>query len=360
MILAILPLIAILISLAILFSLARPRFLPEHRAEARDLSIIIPARDEEENIAALLQSLRAQDTRPHEIIVIDDQSSDDTARVARSLGATVIAGSEMPSGWKGKTWACQQGAEAATGDWLLFLDADTTLLPGALGRLAALTSQKTTHSVCPYHRVRKPYEQLSSYFNAITLAGVDAFALTAPAQSSLFGQVLLIPRDHYDEAGGHRAVKAEILENFQLARHLLNLKLPIRHYLGKGSIEMRMFPEGLSQLTQSWQKGFLAGASQAARRALLTTSLWLTGGMILIGCLVSIPFLPASYLQTTLAAYLAYALLSHFAFRLAGNFSFLTALFFPLPLLFYQYLFFKSLLDQKKGNKAVWKGRVLE
>jgi hypothetical protein len=241
-----------------------------------------------------------------------------------------------------------------------FLDADLNLLPGALAKLAALTGHKAVHSVCPWHRIEKPFEQLSAYFNAITLAGVDAFATTPSSQATLFGQVLLIHRDHYRQAGGHHAVRNEILENFQLANLLQKSGIGIQHYLGQGVIEMRMFPEGMSQLIRSWKKGFLAGATQAPKRALLTTSLWLTGGMTLIGCLASIPFLSTSYLLTTLAACLAYSLLSFHAFRLAGNFSFLTALFFPVPLLFYQYLFFKSLLDQKKGIKSTWKGRILE
>jgi len=357
--LAILPLVAFLISLAIRQSLARPRRLPDGSAGAQKITIIIPARDEEKNIAKLLTSLRKQSVQALEIIVIDDQSSDETAAIARDLGAKVIPGKEMPAGWKGKTWACHQGAGAASGDWLLFLDADLNLLPGALAKLAALTGHKAVHSVCPWHRIEKPFEQLSAYFNAITLAGVDAFATTPSSQATLFGQVLLIHRDHYRQAGGHHAVRNEILENFQLANLLQKSGIGIQHYLGQGVIEMRMFPEGMSQLIRSWKKGFLAGAAQAPRRALLNTSLWLTGGMILTGCLAASPFLSAEFAWSTVAAFLAYAVLTFHTFRLAGNFSILTALFFPVPLLFYQTLFFKSLLDQKTGRKQSWKGRTL-
>jgi 4,4'-diaponeurosporenoate glycosyltransferase len=353
------PLIALLISFAILLSLSRPRTLPNQEASAQKISLIIPARDEEQNIARLLNSLREQSTHPLEILVIDDQSTDQTATVARDLGATVITGKEMPPGWKGKTWACQQGAHAASGDWLLYLDADTLILPDGLAKIAALTAQKATHSICPYHRVRKPYEQLSAYFNAITLAGVDAFATTPSQQATLFGQALLIPRDHYHQAGGHEAVKDEILENFQFARLLKNNDIDVHLYLGKGTIEMRMFPHGLSQLANSWKKGFLAGAAQSPKRALLTTSLWLTGGMILTISLALLPFLDFPPLKTTLACALAYSLLSFHCFRLAGNFHLLTALLFPIPLLFYQTLFFKVLLDKKKGVKSTWKGRTL-
>lgn len=357
--LVVIPILGLLISFAILFSLARPRYLPDQAADAKKISIIIPARDEEENIGKLLRSIKEQSTQPLEVLVIDDQSTDRTAEVARELGATVIPGKEMPEGWKGKTWACQQGAEAAKGEWFLYLDADTILIENGLAQLAALTSQKATHSICPYHKVRRPYEQLSAFFNTITLTGVDAFAATPSTQGTLFGQVLLIHRDHYREAGGHEAVKDEILENFQFAQQLKAKDIDVHLYLGKGTVEMRMFPHGLSQLANSWRKGFIAGAAQAPKRALLTTSLWLSGGMMLLVSFNLLQVGDSIFLNTTLFCSLGYGLLSFFCFRLAGNFSIFTALLFPVPLLFYQILFFKALFDQKKGVKTTWKGRTI-
>lgn len=356
----VLPLLAFFLSLAIFYSLARPRYFPREHGGAGKISVIIPARDEAENLTRLLPSLTGSENRPREIIVVDDQSSDETAKVAAAHGARVVRGKELPSGWKGKTWACQQGAEAASGEWLLFLDADLLFLPGALDRMAALTGQNAVSSVCPYHRVHRPYEQLSAYFNSITLAGVDAFALHPSREATLFGQVLLIHRDDYRRAGGHRAVRSEILENFRLARLLREEGVPIRHFLGRGQVEMRMFPEGLAQLKRSWRKGFLSGAVQAPRRALITTSLWLTGGMLLTGCLAATPCWGPVFAAATAISYLGYSAVTFLVFRLSGSFSFLTALFFPVPLLFYQFLFFSSLVAQKRGDKGTWKGRTLD
>ena len=123
---------------------------------------------------------------------------------------------------------------------------------------------------------------------------------------------------------------------------------------------MRMFPEGLAQLKRSWRKGFLTGAAQAPKRALVTTSLWLTGGMILIGCLAAAPFFGSDFAGATAMSWLGYGLASWRVFRLAGNFSFLTAIFFPIPLLFYQGLFFSSLAAARRGEKESWKGRTLD
>ena len=87
-------------------------------ASVEGLSIIIPARNEEENLPTLLRSLAAQSVRPGEIIVVDDASTDHTAEVARQNGARVVNSLPLPEGWRGKTWACHQGAQAAAGQKL--------------------------------------------------------------------------------------------------------------------------------------------------------------------------------------------------------------------------------------------------
>jgi 4,4'-diaponeurosporenoate glycosyltransferase len=99
------------------------------------VSIVIPARNEEHRIAPLLRSIQEQQLPIGDILVVDDESTDGTAEIARSLGATVIPSRPLPSGWRGKSWASHQGAQAAKGDLLVFLDADTSLEPGGLDRL---------------------------------------------------------------------------------------------------------------------------------------------------------------------------------------------------------------------------------
>src|SRR5579862_3135350 len=103
------------------------------------VSVIIPARNEEANIERVVKSVANQkDVR--EILVVDDQSEDRTARVLDELKVEipllqVLRIESLPPGWLGKTHAVAQGARAATGDWLLFTDADTRHLDGSLGEL---------------------------------------------------------------------------------------------------------------------------------------------------------------------------------------------------------------------------------
>jgi 4,4'-diaponeurosporenoate glycosyltransferase len=89
------------------------------------ISIIIPARNEERNLSRLVRSLKAQTLKAHETIVVDDHSEGLTAEAGRMAGCIVLSSKDLPEGWTGKPWACWQGAQKATGDSFLFLDAGT-------------------------------------------------------------------------------------------------------------------------------------------------------------------------------------------------------------------------------------------
>jgi len=375
----ILPGLAILLAPAIWLILGRPRILPigevmppvdnqgkeQSEKPISSISIIIPARNEQYNIANLLKSINQQSLLPAEVIVVDDHSSDDTASIATSLGARVLSSETLPSGWMGKPWACQQGAKSArSGNWLLFIDADLTLEPEALASLQLLANtNRGVHSVCPYHQTKQLYEQLSAFFNVLMLAGVNAFGSRKATtdQSALFGQCMLISDEHYQQVNGHFTVKDKTLENFHLAKELHRLKIPCSCYLGKESINMRMFPSGLHQLWQSWKKGFSGAAAHTSGNALLLSSLWITSMMLTIVCLVLILSMQCSplFASMTTAVYLIHALQCLIVFKLAGQFSLFNAILFPVSLLFYQVLFFSSLIDRKRGKTTNWKGREI-
>lgn len=366
--LLILPLSSIACAATLWAILGKPRFLkkrPARENQETDLSIsvIIPARDEEQNIQHLLKSLHNQLAQPLDIIVVNDGSQDQTAQVAAHLGANVINAEELPPGWKGKSWACHQGAQHARGEWLLFLDADLLLEKEALSSLLELNDTKTTaFSIYPYHSIDKFYEEFSSFFNVLMLAGSNAYSPLRKSKPLLFGQCLFVRKNHYFKIGTHESIKDEILENFQLSKQFENHGISCLSLLGKNLISMRMFPEGFTQLCTSWQKGFTSGATQTTPRTLVLSSIWLTGLMLVLTSIILIIFQRPtdSFLAATGFAYLAGVMQCCYAFQIAGSFSLLNALFFPLTLVFYQGIFFYSLAKKTLGIKPNWKGRQID
>lgn len=339
----------------------RLRKVPADTSNKASVSIIIPARNEEQNLSLLLPSLRAQSLLPLEIIVVDDQSDDDTAAIAKAHDCRVVHSSDLPSGWYGKPWACQQGAEAAHGEHLFFLDADVVLEPSALARIAAHANLHPTAvlSICPWHRTEKPYEQLSVFFNLLMVGGIGAFTVKggqAPG-IGLFGQTMWIPKSTYQKVGGHQSVKNTVLENLHLAGTLERMGVPRHCFTGKGCITMRMFPEGFHELTSSWTKGFSSGASLTSTFAMTLAAFWLSGLMAISIILFLLPLAGSAALLPVIGCYLLVAAALWALFRKIGRFTFLNALLFPVALFFYQGLFAVALIRKRRGGTIEWKGR---
>lgn len=312
------------------------------------LSVIIPARNEERNLPTLLRSLASQSVRPGEIVVVDDGSTDRTAEEARRLGATVVSSEPLPDGWRGKAWACWQGAQVATGQLLLFVDADTWFEPDGLGHILNGRADGVL-SVGPYHAVRKPYEQLSAFFNLLMTAGTGAFTLFGGEPNGLFGQMMLTGRKDYWSVRGHEAVKGRILENFYLAEQFRDRGVSLRCVVGKGAFSFRMYPDGLGQLIEGWTKSFASGAAQTSRVLLLLIVMWIVG-------MVLCPYVLTQG-WAGLAMYLVYAAQLHLLLSRIGAFRWYTALFYPLPLVFYFVVFTLSVLGSR--TQVTWKGRTI-
>jgi 4,4'-diaponeurosporenoate glycosyltransferase len=328
--------------------------VPGKPVSAEDLAIIIPARNEEQNLPTLLRSLATQSVHPREIIVVDDASTDRTAAVAREHGARIISSQPLPEGWRGKTWACHQGALAATGERLLFLDADTWFeLEGLACVLAEFQAAGGgALSVAPYHVVRDFHEQFSAVFNLVMLAGTGAFTVLGDRypQRGLLGQFLLIDRAAYQRVGGHEAVKGRILENFWLAKQLRAANVPLHCRSGRGVFSFRMYPEGWRQLVAGWTKGFASGAGQTPLPILLLIIAWL-GGLFFAPIGVVIGGAPLLWLAVygLCAAQVAWLL------RRAGTFHWSAAIFYPGLILFFFAVFTRSVF--RSGKTVSWKGR---
>lgn len=291
----------------------------------QNVSVIIPARDEEENLPRLLRSIA-----PHNAIVVDDCSRDRTYEIAQEHGARVIRGTPPPKGWRGKTWACQQGADAADGDLLLFLDADTWFERGGLAAMAHAFAGGGALSIAPYHSVPTLREQFSAFFNLVMIGGAGP--------NDLLGQCLLIERTSYVKSGGHRAVRDQVIENFRLGRKLRGA----RSRLGRGVLNVRMYPHGWRDMINGWSKSFASGAAQTSPLRFALVTVWVTGAVFALG---------------HGATYAAFALQLAILLRRVGAYWIVTALLYPLPLAFFFAVFARSIFRTGTRGSISWKGR---
>ncbi|WP_160879518.1 glycosyltransferase [Nocardioides flavescens] len=340
---------------------------------ARTVSVVVPARDEEARLPVLLASLARLDPAPAEVVVVDDGSRDATARIAREAGATVLTLHGPPSGWTGKAWACHQGASAARGDLLLFLDADTELEPGALGGLLTTYAARPQGllSVQPFHVVRRGYEQLSAYFNAVSLLASGGFGARPPRRPMAFGPVLLTSKADWVAAGTHAAVRAEVLDDVALARAYDRVGLPVRCLVGGRAARMRMYPAGPRQLIEGWTKNFASGAAAtsplpaaavtgwvAAHHAVAVGALtWLVG---LLSGAPADPDVPTSVVATAwVLAWAGVAAQLRSVLRRIGSFAWWTWLLFPVTLLAFDLVFARSVLLTGVRGSVRWRGRAV-
>lgn len=317
-----------------------------------DVSIIVPARNEAERLPALLASISRSGATPREIIVVDDHSTDVTAALARAAGARVVQPDPLPAGWTGKTFACHTGARAATGHYFLFLDADVAFEPGGFAAMLERAGDGRVWSFCPYHRVERPYESLSLYFNLLMVAGTES------SGRALFGQSLLISKTQYDAVGGHEAVRGHVLENFFLGALLRDRGFGVSAATANGILAMHMYPEGVRALVRGWAKAFATGAAHTPAWVLALSGVWMGAAIFTTFALLTAPWtLSATASIIAVAAYGAHAIELYRVGRTLGTYPWYAAALYPLALGFYQVLFATALIRRALGRTTSWKDR---
>lgn len=324
------------------------------------ISAIVPARNEEATIAAAVASLALQ-PEIAEILVVDDQSTDRTREIVRSLVPDIprlrlIESRDLPPGWVGKNHAVALGAAEARCPWLLFTDADATLLEGAAGRALGMAEehQAAMVSFSPEQIVEHGYEKALIPFIYCRLAKYFSYDQVNDPDSPVAaanGQFLLIERAAYDAVGGHAGVAAEVLEDVALAKRVKASGRRLWFASGEGAVRVRMY-RSFGALWRGWKKNLyllIGGTPGAVYRELLDVVPWIPVAVILCGLWVApAPFFGVLLLLFRQASYGGDLQRNHF------RFSFIV--YYIPAALSYCCLVWASYRSHAKG-KVEWKGR---
>ncbi len=232
------------------------------------ISVLIPARNEEENITACLLSVLKQDYENLDVYVLDDQSTDKTAKKVKLLqmkyeNLFLIHGRTLPSGWIGKNWACHQLLFQTTGRYLLFLDSDVLLAPQALTAVMHEMKKKEVNmfSVFPSQVMASTGEKLIvPLMNWLLLSFLPMkmiYESTNQSFSAANGQFMLWDKSSYFSTGGHKAVADSIVEDMELARLVKQNGMRTITYLGNNLIKCRMY-KNMRSAFSGYSKNFFS------------------------------------------------------------------------------------------------------
>jgi chlorobactene glucosyltransferase len=333
-------------------------------------SILLPARDEEDNIEACVRSLLAQDYPDFEVIALDDDSSDGTGRILSELAEAsdrlrVLAGKPLPGDWLGKHWACHQLAQAATGELLLFTDADTRHHPLALrDAVAALQAERADLlTALPRQIVGSWAERLIvpiipwSLFALVPLALAHRLRRTSLVVA--VGQYLLIRREAYERSGGHAAVRRSAVDDIALARRIVSHGLCWRLVDGGGRIECRMYRDA-RQVIEGLSKNLYAAFDYRLPQFVFVWT-WLSivfvawPILLALGALgITLPGFAPDWAAVAVAASFALWLLVCRRF----GFPSVLAMLYPISMALAVVIAFRSMALTLTG-RATWRGRAL-
>jgi len=332
------------------------------------VSILVPARDEANNIELCVRSLLAQQYPDFEVLALDDHSTDDTWQILMRLAAAdtrlqIIKGQPLPDDWLGKHWACHQLAQRASGELLLFTDADTRHHQHALAdAVAALQSEQADLlTILPRQEVVSWGERLVvpimpwSIGTFVPLA--VAYRLAWPALVVGIGQFMLFERQAYQAIGGYAAIKQHVADDIALARRIAASGLRWRLADGSRRVACRMY-RNFWQAREGLSKN-LFGAFNYNAPLFIFVWVWMAVAfvgppLLLILSLFGLPVSPAARALSRLAVGLALLSwgLAYWRLRLP----LFLIWFYPLAIALAVYLAARSLVLSLSGQ-AAWKGR---
>jgi chlorobactene glucosyltransferase len=333
------------------------------------VSILIPARNEAENIKRCVRSLLKQDYTNIEILVLDDNSSDNTGQVVKEIEkkdsrVKLINGKPLKSGWLGKSYACYQLSKYAKGKYLIFTDADTLHFKNSISSAISclIKNNLGALSVIPRQIMVSIHERMVVTWVHFGILCLLPLILVKKSKNPLFctanGQFILFKMEVYKKIGGHKSIKVKILEDIHISKLVKRYGYNFMLFDGSKNIHCRMY-RSFSELIRGFSKFMFA----AFDYNIFTIAVVI----FLISALFLFPFilLPLGFLifnwPKIITNLIIVQIITIFVMRIVLairlNSRILDVLLQPLSMIYIILICFNSILQTKFGKGVCWKGR---
>jgi glycosyltransferase involved in cell wall biosynthesis len=312
------------------------------------VDVLIPMRNEEENVEGCIKSvLNSELLETSKIYVLDDGSTDETGALISQFEVEKLNGSELPAGWLGKIWACHNLAQAGTGKYLVFVDADVRLHPYAIASAITKMNKFGWDFISPYPRqiagslLEKLIQPLLqwSWLASVPLRMAEKFPNRSMTIAN--GQFFVVRRSAYEASGGHGAIPNEVLDDLELARLLVSKGFKGGVADGSAVASCRMYKSN-SQLIDGYTKSLWKAFGGQFGTLVAIFLLYFTGisPYIGIGAPASFIFLSRVLAAVKTRSNPAYAFLH------------------PISILLLLYLITLSSIRKSRGS-LIWRGRTV-
>lgn len=344
--------------LVALVNLLFETYLPgSDELEGALVSVLIPARNEENNISNVLDDLIHQQYRNIEVIVFNDQSDDRTAEIVTELTfldnrISLVSSDGLPEGWLGKNYACHSLSQRARGKYLLFLDADVRISNNVIGRAISFAEKKKLDLISIF-----PSQEIISFGEKITVPNMNYILVSLlplilvrkskfPSLAAANGQFMFFTANTYNSMNPHKMVKSNKVEDISIARLYKSIGNKVACMLGDDSLSCRMY-SGFNDAVRGFSKNVIAYFGNSF---VLASLFWIitSSGFILI-----LSKLPPAIIMVYIILYLS----TRIIISKVSMQNIFYNLLYIIPLQFSLALFIYHSFINKNFRKFQWKGR---
>lgn len=344
--------------------------LPENLIKSPPLvSILIPARNEEFNIKRCINSLLKQDYPDIEILVLDDNSSDNTALIVKKIWekdnrVKLITGKPLEEGWLGKSYACWQLSKYARGEYLVFTDADTLHFKNSISSLIGclVKNRLDALSAIPRQIMVSLHERMMYIWVHFAILIFLPMILIKKSKNPLFstanGQCLLFKKEVYKAIGGHKSIRAKILEDIHISKQVKRCGYKFMVFDGSKNINCRMY-RNFDQIISGFSKFIFAAFDYHILTLAVAISiifaLFLFPFILLPPGLLIFKWPPVVIDLIIIQIFIILIMRAIMAIRLKGRV--IDAFLHPLSMIYMIFICANSVLQTKCGEGVPWKDR---